>query len=118
MGALYTELLSGMRGLELPVPKIPAAENIYWVYGIVLSDSVPFDAAQMMERLKELGIGTRPFFWGMHEQPVLQKQGLFKNERYPTERISRRGFYLPSGLALTEEKQRRAVNAMIKALAA
>jgi perosamine synthetase len=119
MGALYTELLSGARGLELPVPEIAAAKNIYWVYGLVLSEEIPFDAAEMMERLKKLGIGTRPFFWGMHEQPVFQRQGWFKDERYPvTERLARRGFYLPSGLALTEAQQRRAVEAVKKALAA
>jgi perosamine synthetase len=54
----------------------------------------------------------------MHEQPMFQKKGRFKGERYPvTERISRRGFYLPSGLALREEQQRRVVEAVVKALA-
>lgn len=119
MGTLYTELLSGVKGLELPVPETPAAKNIYWIYGIVLSEEIPFGAAEMMERLKKLGIGTRPFFWGMHEQPMFQKKGRFNGEHYPvTERISRRGFYLPSGLALTEEQQRRAAEAVVKALVA
>lgn len=117
MGALYTELLADVKGLELPVVKTAAAENIYWVYGMVLSEEIPFDAAEMMERLKKLGIGTRPFFWGMHEQPVFQRQGWFKGENYPvTGRLSRRGFYLPSGLALTEEQQRRSAQAVKEAL--
>jgi perosamine synthetase len=48
-------------------------------------------------------VDTRPFFLGMHEQPVLLERGLFRDERYPVaERIARRGLYLPSGLALTE----------------
>jgi perosamine synthetase len=39
----------------------------------------------------------------MHEQPVFQKMGLFQGDRHPVaERIARRGFYLPSGLALTD----------------
>ena len=119
LGAFYTELLSGMKGLELPVPETPAAKNIYWVYGLVLAEEIPFDAAAMMERLKQHGIGTRPFFWGLHEQPVLQRQGWFPGERYPvTERLARRGFYLPSGLALTEAHQQRAVAALKTILAA
>ena len=119
IGALYTELLSRLQGLELPPPETAAAKNIYWVYGIVLSGKIPFDAAEMMERLKKQGIGTRPFFWGMHEQPVFQRQGWFKGERYPvTERLSRRGFYLPSGLALTEAQQNRVADAVKKALVA
>ena len=79
------------------------AENIYWVYGIVLKDEVQFDAEGAMRRLETHGIGTRPFFWPMHEQPVFRKMGLFNGERYPVaERLARRGFYIPSGLALTE----------------
>ena len=41
----------------------------------------------------------------MHEQPVLHDRNLFMNERYPvTERLARRGLYLPSGLTLTMEQ--------------
>ena len=55
--------------------------------------------------LGEKGIGTRPFFWPIHKQPVFQKMGLFKNEVYPvSEYIADYGFYLPSGLALTNEQ--------------
>ena len=54
-----------------------------------------------MNRLSMRGIGTRPFFWPMHEQPVLRKLGLFDGVFCPVaERIARRGFYLPSGVAL------------------
>ena len=103
MGKLYTELLSGIPELQLPLPKTDYAENIYWVYGIVLKDQVPFDAEEAMRRLKDKGIGTRPFFWPMHEQPVFTKMGLFENESYPVaERMARRGFYLPSGLAIID----------------
>jgi len=103
MGARYTELLAGTRGLQLPVAKTAYADNIYWVYGMVLDDDVPFDAKEAMARLGKQGIGTRPFFWPMHEQPVLRRMGLFEGESYPvSERIARRGFYIPSGMALTE----------------
>jgi perosamine synthetase len=71
----------------------------------VLADDVPFDAAELATRLKELNIETRPFFLGMHEQPVFHDMGLFQNESYPvTERIARRGLYVPSGLAITLEQ--------------
>jgi perosamine synthetase len=55
--------------------------------------------------LREKKIGTRPFFFPMHEQPVFHKMGLFKDGKYPVaERMARRGFYIPSGLALTDEQ--------------
>jgi perosamine synthetase len=103
MGRLYTELLRGVAGLQLPQASTSYAENIYWVYGLVLDGDVLFDAQAAMGRLAAFGIGTRPFFWPMHEQPVFRKMGLFPGASYPTaERIARRGFYVPSGLALTD----------------
>lgn len=108
MGRRYTELLAGTPGIQLPMPRTDYAENIYWVYGLVLEDDLPFDAEEAGRRLKELGIGTRPFFWPMHEQPVFQKMRLFEGERYPVaERLARRGFYIPSGLALTPSQGER-----------
>ncbi len=103
MGKRYTELLSDVEGLELMPEKTGYADNIYWVYGVVLKDIVSFDAEEAMRRLGNREIGTRPFFWPMHEQPVFQKKGLFEGESYPVaERLARRGFYIPSGMALTD----------------
>ena len=103
MGRRYDELLSKVEGLEFLPASTPCADTIYWVYGMVLKDEVPFDAEAAMRRLGQQGIGTRPFFWPMHEQPVFLKMGLFPGERHPiAERLARRGFYLPSGMALTD----------------
>ncbi|MDX2231988.1 MAG: DegT/DnrJ/EryC1/StrS family aminotransferase [Leptolyngbyaceae cyanobacterium bins.349] len=105
MGQRYTELLAELPGIELPLVATPYADNIYWVYGIVLKEDIPFDATEAMKRLGQRQVGSRPFFWGMHEQPVFRTQGLFEHETYPVaERLARRGFYIPSGLALTEEQ--------------
>jgi perosamine synthetase len=105
MGNRYTRLLSDVRAIELMPEKTSYAENIYWIYGLVLKDEVPFEAEEAMRRMGQLGVGTRPFFWPMHEQPVFRKMGLFHGERYPVaERLARRGFYLPSGMALTDEQ--------------
>jgi perosamine synthetase len=103
IGAAYQERLRDICGVQLPVERTAYAENIYWVFGIVLDDHVPFDAAEAMRRLAARGVETRPFFWPMHAQPALRKMGLFADEAYPNaERVARRGFYLPSGLSLTE----------------
>lgn len=105
MGQRYTERLTGVEGLELMPAKTVYADNIYWVYGMVLKDDVPFDAEEAMRRLGRKGIGTRPFFWPMHQQPVFEKMGLFAGERHPVaERLARRGFYIPSGMALTDSQ--------------
>ena len=105
MGRRYTELLADIPGIELPLAQTDYAENIYWVYGIVLRAEVPFDAKVVMQKLAIEQIGTRPFFWCMHEQPIFAKMGLFAGVSCPVaERLARRGFYLPSGIALTESQ--------------
>jgi perosamine synthetase len=113
MGQRYTTALRGLSGVQLPCERLPYAENIYWVYGLVLEDPVPMDAAGFMGQLGEQGIGTRPFFWPLHEQPVFKGMGLFRNEHYPVaERLARRGLYLPSGLALTDPQMDQVVTAV------
>ncbi len=105
IGALYESHLEDVDGIRRPVAATNYADNIYWVYGVVLNDDVPFDAKEAMRRLAQKGIGTRPFFWCMHEQPVLRRMGFMLKESHPNaEYIARRGFYLPSGVALTEDE--------------
>ena len=104
MGNAYTERLQSVDYLQLPVEET-WAKQVYWMYGIVLNESTGLDAVQFAQKLKEKGVETRPFFMGMHEQPVFLNMGLFQNEKYPVaEHIARQGLYLPSGLTLTEQQ--------------
>ena len=113
MGALYTELLKDIPA-QLPCPKTPYAENNYWVFGIVLNDDVKFNAKEAMERLRDLGIGTRPFFYPMHLQPVFKKTGIAGGQDLPvSKRLYERGFYIPSGLKLTDEQIRETAQKVI-----
>jgi perosamine synthetase len=111
MGRAYAALLADVAEVERQPERTDYAENIYWVYGLVLDDEVAMDAREAMRRLADHKIGTRPFFWPMHEQPVFKKMGLFAGEQHPVaERLARRGFYVPSGLALTDEQIGRVGN--------
>jgi len=113
IGRWYDELLADVPEFERLPTRTEYAENIHWVYGVVLRDSLLFDAAEAMKKLGAKGIGTRPFFWPMHEQPVLRRSGLFAGVTRPVaERIARRGFYLPSGVALTRNQAEEVVRAL------
>jgi perosamine synthetase len=117
MGALYTRLLTGLPQVRLPLAKTDFAENIYWVYGLVLEPDNGFDADEAMRRFAARQIGTRPFFWPMHEQPVFRQRGLFAGESYPVaENLARRGFYLPSGMALSTEQIGKVADVALKIL--
>ncbi len=110
MGKYYTERLCDMDGLVLPVEQTDYADNIYWVYGVVLNKEIHIDNRGMQRMLAEEGIGSRTFFWCMHEQPVYKHAGLFSAEHYENaEYLARKGFYIPSGLALTEEQMEEVV---------
>lgn len=101
IGYTYNERLKDIPGLILPVEG-PWAKNVYWMYGIVLDESTGTNAREFAKHLHEHGVHTRPFFLGIHEQPIFQKMGFFKDEHYPVaERIAKQGLYLPSGLTLT-----------------
>jgi len=117
MGQAYTERLQGVPGLQLPVEE-SWAKQVYWMYGIVLDQAmVGMDARAFTDILQRKGVETRPFFLGMHEQPVFRAMGLKLEGHFPvTERIARQGFYLPSGLAITESQIDEVVDAVKEAL--
>lgn len=102
MARVYADRLAGTAGLQLPTEE-NWARSVFWMYGLVLDESTGWDATTAAAFLRNAGIETRPFFLGMHAQPVLRARGFFEGEHYPVaDRIARQGLYLPSGLGLTE----------------
>ena len=117
MGRYYTEHLKDVKGLILPIERTNYADNIYWVYGLVLEKDIQADNRLIQKLLSEQEIGSRTFFWCMHEQPVYQRQRLFENQTYPNaEYLARKGFYIPSGLALTKDQMDKVINKIIKVM--
>jgi perosamine synthetase len=101
IAADYHERLNAIPGIQLPMEH-DWAKSVFWVYSILLSDDRPLDAVGFANQLRARDVETRPFFLGMHEQPVFHDMGLFRDEHYPvTERIARKGLYVPSGLAIS-----------------
>ena len=83
----------------------------------MIDEALGFDAEEAMRRLMAKKIGCRPFFYPMHQQPVLKRMGLFKDESYPVaERLYQQGFYVPSGLALTEQQLEKVAETVIEEL--
>lgn len=104
LGEYYRQRLGEISGIKTQAEK-EWAKTVYWMYCVELDEVTGLTAKDMMMALAERQIMTRPFFIGMHEQPVLRELGLVReDERYPvTERIARQGLYLPSGMTLEEE---------------
>ena len=63
-----------------------------------------------MKKMKLNNIGTRPFFYPIHKQPVFRKLGYFKDDIHPnSEFIYKQGLYLPSGINLNFKEIDRVV---------
>lgn len=116
IGGEYARRLAGIAGLRLQEEK-SWARSVYWMCGVLLSEATGLDASRLAQRLGERGIETRPFFLGMHEQPVFRRRGLFLDDRHPVaERLARQGLYLPSGIGLTEDQMAQVCGAVREVL--
>ena len=96
----YAEELKDLKekGLIKLHPEMPGAKCVYWMYSILVEDEFGMNRDELVKRLEEKGIETRPFFYPMHVMPI------YKNsEGFPVaEEISRKGVNLPSGVSLME----------------
>ena len=108
-GLIYKNLLSKINHVQSQT-ELKYAKMVYWMYCIVLSDKLNFNAIDVSTLLKDkYGIITRPFFTGLHEQPIIKKY--FKknahnqviNDLKVTEKIALKGLYLPSGFNLKKQ---------------
>lgn len=105
IGYRYLNNLKDLSSINIPILKTEYAENIFWVFGIVIKNQKYAHAVNVTDILNSKNVDTRPYFWPMHEQPVFHKMGLFQNETHiNAENIARNGFYIPSGLGITDKQ--------------
>jgi perosamine synthetase len=106
IGHKYLNGLKDIKDIRLPLSRTDFAENIFWVFGIVLEGEKQKEYDKIINSLKNEGIGTRPFFWPLHLQPVLKKYNIKSNNlSLPVcEELGSYGFYIPSGLKLSDNQ--------------
>lgn len=76
------------------------AESVWWMFSIRLTDRVSVSRDEIMQKMEEKGIETRPLFYPMHIMPVYED----KNARCPvSEKISSLGMNLPTHGLLTRD---------------
>ncbi|WII36427.1 DegT/DnrJ/EryC1/StrS family aminotransferase [Paenibacillus thiaminolyticus] len=97
----YYDCLQYDERISLPVQKV-WSKNVYWMMSVVLNGCSEAKRDRVMERLKEDGIETRPFFYPMHILPPYRH--LQPHTEFPVaNRIAAQGINLPSHGILTEE---------------
>jgi perosamine synthetase len=114
LGFFYLESFANLEGLSLPASEAAESLNDFWVFGMVLGREHPKSVNQVAKELEQMGIGTRPFFYPLHQQPVLKKMLLdWPALSLPvSEHIGAQGFYIPNGLGMSNSQAERVVEAV------
>ena len=69
------------------------------------------DAKWWIHKLSKKGIGARPFFYPMHLQKCLSGSETLSTQY--SEKLAKNGFYIPSGLTLSEKQIEYISNAFL-----
>lgn len=96
IAAAYYAGIADVPGLTLP-PAAPWAENVYWMYSVLIEPAFGRDREAVREGLRARGVDSRPFFVPLHELPPYRSDAPFPRATA----LSRRGINLPSGTGLT-----------------
>ena len=99
IAAAYEAGLAGVPGLGRP-PAEPWAENVYWMYSVLIEPAFGRDRDAVREGLRAQGVDSRPFFVPLHELPPYRIPDTFP----VTTRLARSGINLPSGTGLTVDE--------------
>jgi perosamine synthetase len=90
------------------------AKQVHWMYTIFLRKGGEQDRDEVMRRLDELGIETRPVFYPMHLLPPYRE-----NAAYPVaDNWAQRGINLPTHQCLSESDVGRIAESLSSALSA
>ena len=99
----YTRKLESYKDyLYLPI-EMNYAKSSYWMYHIVLRDSLISKRSEIMDLLKKAGIETREGFIPFNMQNIFIERGWARLDDCPNaNKIAYASFYLPSGPAINE----------------
>jgi perosamine synthetase len=103
--SLYKKYLTGIKGIQFQKDE-PNGLHVHWMNAILINPDVfGTTKEQVIEHLSDNGIETRLLFTGMHKQESLEQYGCDCSGSYPvSEKLTKNGFYLPSGSNLIEEE--------------
>ncbi len=117
IGLRYLERLDGIPGIQLAPAEHNGEKNLFWVVGLIVDQATGHDARSVMRGLAERGIGSRPFFYPLHRQPVLNRMGIGVGDFLPVaDRLGEQGLYLPSGVTIEDDDIVRSSRALIDVL--
>jgi len=112
--AAYERALGGQDWLRLP--GAGAGEDVDWFVYVVRLDP-EIDRNDLIRRLAELGVPSRPYFSPLHLQPFYREAFGFRPGDFPvTERVAASTLALPFSSRLADEDVRYVADALIEAV--
>lgn len=97
---IYNELLKNVKGVTLPVEREEVV-NCFWFYSAIIEDEYSIDRDELIKKLKEKGIESRPFFMPIHDMPPFKE--CRRGNLDVTNELYEKGINLPSSVGLTKE---------------
>jgi len=103
---VYNEGLQNVPGISLP-PEAPWASSVCWLYSVLIDGQLfGITRDQLMAKLQEQGIESRPFFPPLHTQPIYNT-----GQNLPVaEYLAATGLSLPSAVRLRTDEINRVID--------
>ncbi|MGE5328824.1 MAG: aminotransferase class I/II-fold pyridoxal phosphate-dependent enzyme [Deltaproteobacteria bacterium] len=98
---LYDKLLMDVGGVQLPCQK----ENVkhsQWMYSVLINSEYEINRDNLIKKLKDNGIMSRPFFSAIHQMKPYKESKA--GEMETTNKVVEKGINLPSSVGLKEEE--------------
>lgn len=108
---IYNRYKKGFKGLPLTMnPYVKNSQPNFWLSCILLDKSVKITPMDIVKKLNDCNIESRPFWKPMHMQPVFSnKDYITVTEDSVNEDIFARGLCLPSDIKMTAEEQQEVI---------
>lgn len=110
IAAAYDAGFSDLPGIT-PMREAPWAYSTYWLYtGLIDEDQYGMDSRELLQRLEEAGIQSRPLWQPLHLSSVYRGCQCLGGE--VSERLNRRALSLPCSVGLSKSQQGRVINSI------
>lgn len=104
---IYRRYEEGLKGLPVTMnPYLPDSKPNFWLSCMTIDEGCSKNPIDLIKKLAEEKIDTRPIWKPMHMQPVFKDNDFITvNEKSVGEDVFARGLCLPSDIKMTEEEQ-------------
>lgn len=92
------------------------SSDSHWLFTILLKNNLNISRDELLDKLKNYGIESRPVFYPMNKMPAFKDIAIYKSNPV-SEDIAKRGFSLPSSVSLDEDEIKFICNSLISVIA-